>query len=200
MCNCAELMNFWSFDFKDILTLVVSLVTLFVTFSIPIQIMKFQRYTGLMSTYMSLEFAHAYQSVINFFHDDCACDVEMIPQKYKERYDKDFKKLRDEDVDFNLQNALHNQRRFLNDYFVELDMCRESSFFLRCRIHKEWTTNEAWVAKILIYMNKAVDNDDELFKDISCIKYEKMAKAEGLSRYLEKFYNALKSQSPKMQV
>ncbi len=82
--------DFLEFQLKDIITIVVSLVTLFVTFSIPIQIMKFQRYTGLMSTYMSHEFGNALQSVINFFYDDCGCDVEKIPAKYKERYCEDF--------------------------------------------------------------------------------------------------------------
>lgn len=46
----------------------------------------------------------------------------------------------------------------------------------------------------------AVDNDAELFKDISSIKHDKMPKTKGLSKYLENFYNALKSESRDMQI
>lgn len=193
--------NFWEFQLKDIITLVVSLITLFVTFSIPIQIMKFQRYTGLMSTYMSHEFGHAFQSVINFFYDDCGCDVEKIPSKYKQRYYEDFKKLHGKgDEKIGSHDVLHYHRRLLNDYFFELEMCRESSIFLRRRIHKEWTTSEAWVVKILIYMNMSISDDPELFKDISGIKRGKMPKTKGLSKHLEHFYKALKKQKKEMQV
>lgn len=195
------LSGFWEFKLTDILSIVISLITLLVTFSIPIQIMKFQRYTGLMSTYMSHEFGHAFQSVINFFYDECDCDVEKIPAKYKERYYKDFGKLNDGNGGvFDVHDVLHYHRRLLNDYFLELEMCRESSIFLRRRIHKEWTTSEAWVVKILIYMNKTVSSDSELFKDISGIKREKMPKTIGLSKHLEHFYNALKTEQRDMQV
>lgn len=56
---------------SDWISVVIAFITLIVTISIPIQIMKFQRYTGLMSVYMSMEFAHALQCVINFFYKDC---------------------------------------------------------------------------------------------------------------------------------
>lgn len=195
-----EWKDFFCFKLIDIIIIVISFVTLIVTFCIPIQIMKFQRYTGLMSTYMSLEFAHAYQSVINFFYDECGCNVEKIPEKYKERFYEDFKKLSNKKEKSDLTDVLHYQRRFLNDYFLELEMCRESSIFLRHRIHREWTKNEAWVTKILIYMNKVVYDDPEMFKDISCIKRDRMPKTKGLSKYLENFYDALKSQKRDIQV
>lgn len=185
----------------QIITLVVSAITLFVTIIIPNRVMKNQRYTGLMSTYMSLEFAHAFQGVIEFFYDDCNCDVDQISLVYKKRYNKDRKNLKGNGTNkICIQDVLHYQRRLLNNYFYELEMCRKSSFFLRRKIHKEWTTNEAWVVKILIYMNRTVDSDPELFKDISSIKHEVMPKTRGLSKHLENFYNALKSESRYMQV
>ncbi|MCR5612919.1 hypothetical protein [Treponema sp.] len=154
-----------------------------------------------MAAYMSLEFAHAYQGVINFFHDDCDCDIAQIPLKYKERFNNDFQKLQPQSQNkIDIQDILHYQRRMLNDFFYELEMCRESSFFLRNKIRKEWTTNEAWVVKILIYMNKVVDSDPELFKDISSIKHDHMPKTRGLSKHLEKFYNALKSEKRYIQI
>ena len=177
-----------------IIQIVLSIITFVATICIPIQIMKFQRYTNILSTYATFEFSYAFQSVINFFYDTCSCDVERIPTEYKKRFDYDVKNKVD------IQNRLHYQRRHLNEFFCELEMCRESSLILRHKIRKEWTTNEAWLVKILIYMNKVVDDSPEIFKDIKGIKYEKMPKTRGLSTYLERFYNAMKAQSRSMQV
>lgn len=184
----------------DWISVSIAVITLVVTIFIPIQVMKFQRYTSLMSTYMTLDFAHAYQSVINFFYEDCECNVERIAENYRNRYISDFSQLKKSKIE--KENILHYQRRLLNDYFLELEICRESSWVLKQRIRKDWTTSEAWVVKILIYMNKAIDSDEEnlLFKDISCIKHDKMPKTKGMSKYLENFYNALKLESRNMQL
>lgn len=182
----------------EIITILLSITTLFCTIIIPIRIMKFQRYTNLFSTYMSMEFAHAFQSVINFFYDDCGCDVERIPEEYKKRFISDFSNLDENKIDIN--DVLHYQRRLLNDYFMELEMCRESSKVLRNIIRKDWTASEAWVCKILIFMNKAIDDDPEMFKDISAIKHERMPMLKGLSEYLKNFYNALRNESRNMQL
>ena len=179
------------------ISVVISFVTLIVTIFIPIQIMKFQRYTGLMSTYMSFEFAHAFQSVISFFYKDCCCDVEKIAEEYKKRFNSDFDEMAKKSEK---SDILHYQRRLLNDYFVELEMCRESSWVLRQKISKDWTTSEAYVCKILVYMNKAVDEDPEMFMNISSIKYERMPKVKGLCEYLTRFYKALCKASEKMQL
>lgn len=181
----------------NIVQIVISVVAIIFAIYIPIQIMKFQRYTGLMTTYMSLEFAHAFQSVINFFYKDCECDVEKIAGKYKERFNEDFNDKRKE---FDINKTLHYQRRLLNDFFLELEMCRESSWYLRKIIRKGWTTSEAYVCKILVYMNKAVDEDPEMFMDISSIKYERMPRGKGLNEYLTRFYNALRKESRNMQL
>ena len=126
--------------------------------------------------------------------------MERIPEEYKKCFVADFKKLNYEKENFDITNVLHYQRRLLNDYFLELEMCRESSWILKNKIRKDWTTSEAYVCKILVYMNKAVDEDPELFKDISSIKYSKMPRIKGLSEYLIKFYNALRKESRNMQL
>lgn len=186
-----------SISLMDCMTIGISIVTLIVTISIPIQIMKFQRYTALMSTYMSFDFAHAFQSVITFFYKDCECNVEKIPEKYKKRFNSDFDEVNNEK---DKSNILHYQRRLLNDYFLELEMCRESSWVLRRKIRKDWTTSEAYVCKILVYMNKAVDEDPEMFMNISSIKYERMPRVKGMCEYLTRFYNALRKESRTMQL
>lgn len=190
--------NFLNFELNEIITILLSIITLIVTISIPLQIMKFQRYTNLMSIYMGFEFAHAFQSVINFFHDTCGCDVERISKEYKNRYNEDF--CIKDSRNFDINDTLHYQRRLLNDFFLEIEMCRESSWILNKKIRKDWTTSEAYVCKILVFMNKAVDDDKELFKDISSIRLERIPKAKGINQYLIRLYNILKSESRNMQL
>lgn len=187
---------------SDVIQICLAIVTLFVTINIPIQIMKFQRYQNLVSTYMSFEFAHAFQSVIRFFHDDCGCDVERIKSEYKRRFEKDMKSVVKSDGNNagNPGDILHYQRRFLNNFFLELEMCRESSWIIHRRIIKEWTSNEAWIVKILLYMDKAVAEDKEMFQDISSIKHERLPKTKGMCEYLEKFYKTMNSQPDFMRL
>lgn len=184
----------------QILSFIVAIITLVVTISIPIQIMKVQKYTNLMTTYESFEFSHAFQSVINFFYDDCDCDTSKVSEKYYERFKKDFEDLKNKDFKKDKQDILHYQRRLLNDYFLELEMCRSSSWFLKSKIRKDWTVSEAYVCKILVFMNKAVDDNPQIFKDISSIRHDRMPKVSGLNKYLVRFYNVLKQESPDMQV
>lgn len=49
-------------------------------------------------------------------------------------------------------------------------------------------------------MNKAVEEDPEMFMDISSVKYERMPKVKGLNEYLSRFYNTLRRESKSMQV
>lgn len=182
--DCLQKPEFW-----------VSIATLIVTVYIPTQIMKFQRYTNLIATYMSLDFAHALQSVIAFFCEDCGHDVERIPAVYRMRFDHDMNPANNVAI----EDRLHYQRRFLNNYFLELEMCRQSSMVLRRVLRKDWTANEADIVKILIYMNEAVKNDPDMFKDLSDIEYERMPKVKGMGEYLANFYNVMRKERRWMQ-
>ena len=196
LCECQNLTSL-----SDIVQIVLGILTLFVTINIPIQIMKYQRYQNLVTTYMSFEFAHAIQSVIHFFSDDCNSNVEQISFEYKKRFEKDMKSMLESRNNKSVpSDILHYQRRFLSNFFMELEMCRESSGILHRKIIKEWTSNEALIVKILIYMNETVKNSPEMFKDISSIKYEKIPKTKGMSEYLEKFYNIMKKQPKYMRM
>ena len=177
-----------SVGLADCISILIAFATLLVTISIPIQIMKFQRYLNLMPTYMGFDVANAQKGVIDFFHDDCNCDVERIPVEYKRRFLHDF----NPNNHIDKIDILHYQRRLLNDFFFELEKCRESSWILKRWIERNWTSSEAWVVKILIFMNAAVDNDPELYKDISSIKHAPMPKTKGLNKHLEKFYDFLR--------
>ena len=160
--------------------------------------MNFQRYTNLSSTYMGFDFSHALQSVIEFFYKDCECDVEKIPEEYSKRFYSDFERLKLRKID--REDVLHYQRRMLTDYFYELESCRASSKRLRKMIKMDWTTSEACVSRILICMNKAVDENPDIMMDISSIKHQHVPKVKGISEYLDRLYNALKDEKKWMQV
>ncbi|MCQ2587549.1 MAG: hypothetical protein MJ174_05480 [Treponema sp.] len=159
------------------LQLIVGIITLLVTIYIPVAIMNYQNYNNLTSMYMHLEFGQAIQAIVDFFHDDCNCDVSLISQKYAEKLHNNGK-------------TLHEYRRLLNNYFWSLEMCRKSSILLSHKIKKEFTNREAWIIKVLIYMNKAID-EEEMFKDISSIRYGKIHKVNGINKYLLSLSNSL---------
>ena len=190
-------------DWVSIATLAVTVIALIVAVFIPTRIMEYQRYTNLIGTYMSLDFAHAFQSVIAFFCDDCEYDVERIPAEYKKRFESDMKRVMRHgdsgDITGDITKVLHYQRRFLNNYFLELEMCRRSSRTLSRIIRKDWTANEAYVTRILIFMNDAVDNDPEMFKDISCIKDERLPRVRGMNEYLKSLQGILQNELRWMQ-
>ena len=151
---------------------------------IPVWIMRNQRYENLLQAYMSNEFAEALAGVIDFFTVDCNSDVNMIATEYKKRF------YNDKGSDKNL----HNQRRLLNYFYWELESCAKDSLFLRHKIKKEFTRNEGYIAKLLIYINNAVDSDPTIFKDISAVQYEPLQKTKGINISLEKIFRLLKKQ------
>ena len=182
----------------NIIQIVVSVIAIIFAIYIPIQIMQFQRYTNLASTYMSFDFAHAFQSVIEFYFKDCDCDVDKIPEEYNKRFYSDFEKLKSGKID--KEDVLHYQRRMLCDFFYELESCRASSMRLKKMIKKDWTISEAYVCRILIFMNKAVGDNPDIMMDISCVKNQHIPKVKGISEYLNRLYDELKNEKKWMQV
>ena len=182
----------------SVLQVVLAMIAIICAIYIPIRIMNFQRYTNLSTTYMGFDFAHAIQSVIEFFYKDCECDVDRIPEEYNKRFCSDFEKLKAKKIE--KEDVLHYQRRMLTDYFYELESCRASSFRLSKMIKKDWTTSEAYVSRILICMNKAVDDNPDIMMDISNIKHQHVPKVNGISEYLNRLYNELKNEKKWMQI
>lgn len=187
MCNCIN-----NFSLTDLISIIISIITLIATILIPIRIMNSQSYSGMYAQYMSFDFGHAYYSVIKFFYETCKCDVEKISEEYYKRYILDFERYKRKEI--NLEDILHYQRRILNDYFLEVEYCRESESRIRKRIKNDWTVCESYVLKILMYMNKASDENPNIFMDISSIKYAPIPKTKGLSKYLAKLHDDLKKE------
>ena len=157
-----------------------------------------QRYENLLQNYLSTDFASAIKSVVDFFKDDCNSDVNQIADAYKERFEEDFKiknKTSDKNENNQSSDILHYQRIMLNNFFWGLSSCTKRNPFLRHKLKNEFTKNEAYICKILIYMNHTVDSNPEFFKDVSDVKYEPMPKVTGINSSLKNVYEILKNQN-----
>ena len=139
----------------------------------------------------------AIKGVVDFFKNDCNSDVTQIADAYKKRFEDDFKRKSDNKSECTkeVSQILHFQRSMLNNFFWGLNSCAKSSLFLRHKIKKEFTKNEAYICKILIYMNTAVDSNPDFFKNVSDIKYEPMPKTKGMNNSLKNVYEILKDQT-----
>ena len=180
----------------DMLTFIVATLTLLVTIFIPIRIEKNQSYGSLISDYRSYDFAAAIQGVINFFVLECGSDFSKIQEKYEKRYEEEIEKKNKDIKHIDNSHILHYQRRMLNSFFYQLDLCSKYGWGWRKRIQRDFTVNEAHLLKIIFYMNKAVDESSVVFKDIS--NYEHIPKADkvkGMNSYIADLYSVLKKSS-----
>lgn len=188
---------------EDICTMIqtiFSVLGFFVAVFIPVWIMRNQRYENLLQAYMENDFAEAVKGITDFFKNDCNSDVNQIAAAYKKRFEEDFKKSNKESDDKSectkeTSQILHHQRRLLNNFFWGLNSCAKRNPFLRYKIKNEFTRNEAYICKILIYMNAFADSNPEIFKDVSDIKYEPMPKVNGMNNSLKNIYEILKNQN-----
>ncbi len=179
-------MNYDSFikDVNPMIQTFLSFASCIIAWYIPIRIMRNQRYESLLQEYMSNNYGDAIQGVINFYVETCKSKVELIPLEYNKLFEQKDK-----------FSKLHNQRRLLNNFFWQLNSCAKSSFSLKRKIQKEFTKSEAYICKILIYMNNAVDENPKIFKDISNIKYENMPQTKGINKSLKNIFVLLKNQN-----
>lgn len=138
---------------------------------IPVRIMWNQMFIDLGNTYMGHEFALAVKGISDFFHDDCKGSLDNIPAEYKKRFVADFKNYKPGSADDDKKNSfqpemtLHFQRRLIANFYFQLDLC--SRWIGRDTFRKSYFRSERNMIKIIACMNKAVKDDESLYKDIS---------------------------------
>lgn len=184
---------------QSVIQTIFSIAACVIAVCIPVWIMHNQRYENLLQNYLSTDFVAAIKGIVDFFKDDCNSDVNQIADAYKKRFEEDFKKSNKEtndksDCTKEASQILHFQRSMLNNFFWGLSSCTKRNPFLRHKLKNEFTRNEAYICKILIYMNLAVDSNPEFFTDVSDIKYEPMPKTKGMNNSLKNVYEILKKQ------
>ena len=80
-----------------------------------------------------------------------------------------------------------------------MDICARHSRSLRKLIQKEYTEREANLIKILMYMDKALDNDSDMFMNIKSISNEHFGRAKGINAYLSHLASLLKDTGKQMK-
>lgn len=152
----------------SIIPIVIAVITLFFTIMIPNRIMWKQVFVELSCQYSSEEFGEALLSIIDFFYNDCDKNFDKIAFEYRKRYLNDIKYNDDAQKNHQKQiTILHNQRRLLAQFYYNLDMCVKSSCISRRLLRSCYQKSEADILKILYFMNKAVEEIPEIYKDIS---------------------------------
>lgn len=180
-------------ELKDIIQIFISLVTLGATIYIPEKIKWEQRYSQLLSDYRGYDFAVAVQGVIQFFTKDCKSDVERIKREYKKRFEEEIEYTTEKTV--SSDQILHYQRRLLNQFYYELELCAATPLIGKRRVSADFTKNEANIIKIIYFMNKAVEESPELYKDISAFEHvPKSTISKGMNKYILRLYELLKKQ------
>lgn len=183
------------FSISQVLQSISAVLACFLAVYIPEKIKWEQRYSQLLSDYRSYDVAAAIQGIIQFFVNDCGCDVGKIKERYENRFYEEIEyKSRKIQINTDNNKILHFQRRLLNSYFFELNECAKRYFLIgNKRVGHDFTENEAKIIKILYFMNLAVEESKVVFKDISV--EENIPKArhlKGMNKSIVSVYEILR--------
>jgi len=149
----------------------LSVIACFIAVYIPKKIAWEQRYSQLLAEYRGHDYAAAVMALTMFFNKNCKNDVNSIEKEYKIIFDAQFENQLQQNNNKHIfivpnDQNLHFQRRLLNQFYWDLDLCARSIFIRKKRIQKDFTSKEANMLKVLYYMNIAAESD-EIFMDIS---------------------------------
>lgn len=193
MCLCSNM------DWNDWLTLCLSFIAIVVAVFIPEKIKWEQTYSSLVAEYRSYDFAIAYQSIIEFFVEECKCNMDEVQKKYEDHYIKENHKCVGVSCN-DSDKSLHFQRRYLAQFFWQLDLCSKSVFIGKHRITNDFSSSEAKMVKILYYMDMAIDSSEILYKDISAPDIVPSPEhSKGMNKYLSHIYKILNKSKRWMQ-
>ena len=196
-----------------IIQIAVGILACVLAWFIPKRIMWEQTYSALGSEYRSYDFAVAIQDIVEFFTITCSSDAERVPAEYEKKffrdmYDLDYDEFCGMDSESVLQTlrakknleinqkdptkVLHYHKRILTQFFHELSLCAKSPFIGKKRVQRDFTKSEAKIMKILFLMNKAVDESDLLYKDISSdFRMPSPNRGNGMNKDLTYLYSLL---------
>jgi hypothetical protein len=159
----------------SILGLIIALVTLYVAWRIPHQIMISQRYTELLSEYRTTEMGDAIYSILDFFVNECGKDANKITEKYKALFKNEIEKNR-ASLEYEPSKTLHFKRRLVDHFFWLLgDIMFNRNYPIKIpreQIRRYFTANERHLLLILERMNRAA-RSKECWLDASAIENDK---------------------------
>lgn len=177
-----------------------------------------QTYASLSTDYRSCEFGVAIQGIIDFFIDDCKSDPKKVKKEYQRRFicdeysvernlpaDEVINQYKEKNADLKKKEnitpelCLHFQRRMLAQFFYQLALCARTPYIGKNRICRDFTKGEAHIVRILILMDKAIEEDRAegdriLWQDIGCVyRVRNYENEKGINQYLSEIYSVLKN-------
>lgn len=186
-------------SWNDWLTLIFAFIAIAVAVFIPEKIKWEQTYSSLISEYRSYDFAIAWQSIIEFFVKECESNMEHIQKKYEEYFENENQGHAGNSC-IDSDKSLHFHRRYLAQFFWQLDLCSKTIFIGKKRITNDFSSGEANMVKILCYMNIAIDSSEILYKDISAPDIVPSPEhSKGMNKYLSHIYKILNNSKRWMQ-
>lgn len=181
-------------SWTDITALILAFLAFIVAIFIPEKIKWEQTYSTLLAEYKSYDFAAEVQGVVEFFTERCNKDVTKIKTEYENLIKEYSIKLNNGNPISNEQN-LHFQRRLLTTFFWQLEQCSKSIFIRKRRVKRDFTSNEANIAKVVYFMNQAVSESEILFKDLkTCDLIPKAENVKGINSSVVYIYELLKKE------
>ena len=168
-----------------VISLIVSVLGLIAALLIPVKVMWNQAFIDLNSTYMGYDYADALNEIINFFYEKCHKNFDEIEKEYKRRYYEDFK-----EKGTPKKQPLHYQRRLVAQFYYNLDVCTGLFGIRPSLVRKLYTKNEKELLKIIFYMNQAVENSPDIYKDISTS--ERLVERKNVSKINRHIYHLYK--------
>ena len=124
----------------DVIQTVLTIISILVAIWIPNKIKWEQEYSSLLDFYRSLDYAIAFQGVIQFFFNDCGRDMSRVKTEYKRRF---IEEVESKPGDIDKENCLHFQRRVLAQFFWQLNECAKSFSIGKRRVTNDFTNAEA---------------------------------------------------------
>jgi hypothetical protein len=174
-----------------IFTILGFFVAILATFYIPLKIMINQTYGAFWDAYRSPEMGGAILSVMHFFTHDCKGKIDMIPNKFGERYDQEIRNelICGKKIDFD--KTLHFQRRLIAYWYWQLASLRYDYGILglsKRRLQKDFSSNESKLLSLIYHMGPAARDS---FEDISNI-CEPEEREGPMDTYLYRIYEEAK--------
>ena len=179
----------------DIISVILSILSLIFTIYISKKISWEQFYSSLMTEYRSIEFGRAMQNVIHFYTETCGSDVNRIQEEYE-------KKFKEEVLLDKNENSLHYDRRLLAQFFVDLDKCASTPWYYigKKRVIKDFTSGTKNLVAILYFMGCAIDSSTIIFKELEINeRIPKYKNKKGMNKYLLSMHETLTKSKKYMQ-
>jgi hypothetical protein len=142
-------------------TLVATIIALFLAYRIPGKIMVNQLYSNLEVEYRSPEMGAAILALFHFFVEECNGDIKTINDEYQKKYEEQIGKYLKSGEKTDFSHTLHFQRRLVAQFYYSLARLRFDYGCYRLstdKLKKWFTRNENKLLSIILHLAEPASN------------------------------------------